>query len=174
MIVGTTKIMEEMVMAAKKKTAKKKTQKKKVVAGVKPENNKVPVRKKSRGGKNYKPTGEGPGGTRKGSGRKKGAATKKTREIADKLAADGEITPLEYLLGVMRETPEKLKEKYKAGDIDTEEYMVELAALQKRRDTAAEKAAPYVHARLSSIEAKVDNGAHEKWLALMDEAENAK
>ena len=35
----------------------------------------------------------GSGGARKGSGRKLGAATKKTREIADKLAESSDVTP---------------------------------------------------------------------------------
>lgn len=151
-------------MATKKKTTAKKTATKNVV---KQENNQEP-RKKSRGGKNYVPTGQGPGGARKGAGRKEGATTKKTREIADKLAADGELTPLEYLLGVMRETPAKLKQKYQAGEIDTQEYLAALEALQRRRDNAAEKAAPYIHPRLSSIQANIDDGSHEKWLALLE------
>jgi hypothetical protein len=44
------------------------------------------------------------------------------------------LTPLEYMLSVLRDET-----------MDTE-----------RRDWAAEKAAPYVHARLASIEAKHD------------------
>ena len=165
-------------MATKKKTTKKKTSKKKSKKKVakkkaakkkaarKSESNQT-TKKKNPGGRNYKPTGEGKGGKRANSGRKKGATTKKTREIADKLAESDEITPLEYMLGVLRETPAKLKAKYEAGEIDTEEYIVELQAMQKRKDNAAEKAAPYIHPRLSSIEAKVDDGAHEKWLAMM-------
>ena len=41
------------------------------------------------------------GGARKNAGRKAGAATTKTREIADKAMAEG-ISPLEYMLQVMR------------------------------------------------------------------------
>jgi hypothetical protein len=41
------------------------------------------------------------GGKRPGSGRKKGSATKRTREIADRAAEEG-ITPLEFMLNVMR------------------------------------------------------------------------
>jgi len=164
----TIRITGYAVMAAKKKIAKKKTQKKKVIKKVKPESNQTEPKKKSRGGKNYVKTGEGSGGARRGAGRKKGAATKKTRETADKLAADGEILPLDYLLAVMRETTDTLKAKYDAGDITSEEYIVELQTMQKRKDNAAEKAAPYIHARLSSIEAKVTDNAHERWLALME------
>lgn len=110
----------------------------------------------------------GPGGRRPGAGRKHGATTKKTKEIADKLAADGEITPLEYMLGVMRETPTKIKTQYDKGEIDAVEYAVKMTELIRRRDNAAEKAAPFIHPRLASIEAKVEDSGHEKWLALME------
>jgi len=72
------------------------------------------------------------GGARAGSGRKKGAATVKTRAIADKLAADGEETPLEFMLRVMRDP----------------------GAEPAHRMDMAKNAAPYIHARLSSIDAK--------------------
>lgn len=69
------------------------------------------------------------GGYRPGSGRKKGSATAKTREIADKAAAEG-ITPLEYMLDVMRD----------------------VGAPVERRDDMARAAAPYIHAKLSAVE----------------------
>lgn len=75
------------------------------------------------------------GGVRKGAGRKVGAATKKTREIANAVAEYG-ITPLEYLLSVMR-------------NADTE---------PRERLAAAQSAAPYVHAKLASIELSGPNG----------------
>jgi hypothetical protein len=69
------------------------------------------------------------GGKRDGAGRPAGAVTKRSREMAENASKDG-ITPLEYMLRVLRdETAEK-----------------------EQRMWAAEKAAPYVHARLSSIE----------------------
>lgn len=108
------------------------------------------------------------GGARKGSGRKKGAATKKTREIADKLAASDEMTPLEYMLDTLRETPEKLKAKHTAGEIDTEQYIVALGDLTRRRDQAAQSAAPYIHPRLSSIEANIGLRGHDKFVELLD------
>jgi hypothetical protein len=49
---------------------------------------------KSKNQTKSKAIGAGRGGKRPGSGRKKGSATKKTREIADRAAAEG-ITPLE-------------------------------------------------------------------------------
>lgn len=69
------------------------------------------------------------GGKRAGAGRKLGSATKRTREIADKAAEEG-VTPLEYMLTVMRS--------------DTE--------APERRLDAAKSAAPYVHPKLASME----------------------
>jgi hypothetical protein len=69
------------------------------------------------------------GGKRQGAGRKVGSKTKKTREIAMRAAAGG-ITPLEFMLGIMRDENE---------------------AIEVRIDMA-KAAAPYVHPKLSSIE----------------------
>lgn len=73
------------------------------------------------------------GGKRVGAGRPKGAATKKTREIADRAASDG-LTPLEYMLDILRD----------------------VSADPAQRFEAAKHAAPYVHPKLSSVEAKVE------------------
>lgn len=67
------------------------------------------------------------GGARPGAGRKKGSQTKKTRKIAE-AARDKGITPLEYLLEVLRD---------------------ENNGLVTRLD-AAKAAAPYMHARLTA------------------------
>ena len=71
------------------------------------------------------------GGARSGSGRKKGSSTKKTREIADKVAESG-ITPLEVMIEAML-TMRSNGEIEKAASI-------------------AKDAAPYVHPRLTAIE----------------------
>jgi len=71
------------------------------------------------------------GGRRPGAGRKKGAVTAKTREIAEKAMTDG-ITPLEVMLGAMRSA-------WEAGD-------KEKAAFH------AKDAAPYMHPRLASVQ----------------------
>jgi hypothetical protein len=68
------------------------------------------------------------GGRREGAGRKPGALTKKTQEIVAACIADGNITPLEYLLQVMRNPNEDAA----------------------RRLDAAKSAAAYVHPRLSA------------------------
>ena len=71
-------------------------------------------------------------GERRG-GRQKGTLNTRTREIAEAALADG-MTPLDYLLTVMRDTK----------------------AEGAQRLDAAKAAAPYVHPRLSSVEAKVE------------------
>ena len=83
------------------------------------------------------------GGARPNAGRKVGAATKKTKEIADQAAQDG-ITPLEFMLRIMRDTGSE----------------------QKDRMAMAVSAAPYIHARLSSIEMNATVTNHE---AALDE-----
>jgi hypothetical protein len=75
-------------------------------------------------------SGNGHGGRRKGAGRKPGAKTKKTQEIAARAAEQG-VTPLEVLLGAMR--------------LYHERGQIALAC------AAAKDAAPYVHPRLSAV-----------------------
>ena len=69
------------------------------------------------------------GGRREGAGRPAGAVTKRSRAAAEKAAKSG-LTPLEYMLSVLRDEN----------------------ADSKDRMWAAEKAAPYVHPRLASTE----------------------
>lgn len=79
------------------------------------------------------------GGARKGAGRKPGSATKRTREIADKAAQEG-ITPLEYMLQIMRAAP--------SPGLEPRDLLVALTM----RFEAAKAAAPYIHPRLQAIE----------------------
>lgn len=81
----------------------------------------------------------GRGGARKGAGRKAGAATTKTREIADKAAESG-LTPLEFMLQVMRDEPR--------ADLEPRDALQATAM----RFEAAKAAAPYVHPRLAAVE----------------------
>lgn len=76
---------------------------------------------------------QGHGGARPGAGRKPGSATQRTREIAEKAINDG-ITPLEFMLNRMRDE----------------------GAPMADRQAMAISAAPYIHPKLSAIEAKVD------------------
>ena len=110
------------------------------------------------------------GGARPGAGRKVGAATKKTRKIADKLATDGEITPLEFLLQVMRTPPDDILAKRDKGEISTEECIELLVDLQKRRESAAEKTMQFIHPRLSAVTAEIKGTEHDQWVAMMEEA----
>lgn len=80
------------------------------------------------------------GGKRPGAGRKAGSATTRTREIADRAAEEG-ITPLEFLLQVMRCPP---------PDVIVEPK--EVTAWIDRQIDAAKAAAPYVHPRLAAVE----------------------
>ena len=71
------------------------------------------------------------GGKRSGAGRPVGPAQRASKEAFAKAAEGGEM-PLDYMLAVMRD---------KTAD-------------EKRRDTMAAAAAPYVHARLQSTTVK--------------------
>ncbi len=96
------------------------------------------------------------GGARKGSGRKLGAATKRTRQIADDLAKDPtRISPLDYMLDTLNETPDQLAEDLKSKKINSEEFVLRMKMNIERRDQAAKDAAPYIHPRLSSIAATI-------------------
>src|SRR5512134_292000 len=85
------------------------------------------------------------GGFRAGAGRKKGAATIRTRRIANELAREGQ-TPLEVMIDTMRELCQQ------AADAPT-------AAERTEKKLAAcaveEKAAPYIHPRLAAVAATV-------------------
>lgn len=73
------------------------------------------------------------GGSRPGAGRKKGAITTRTREIAEAALAGG-ITPLDYMLNILRDEKQS----------------------DAARFEAAKHAAPYVHAKLAAVDANVD------------------
>lgn len=74
----------------------------------------------------------GRGGKREGAGRKRGSVTrKKTRDLVEKHVRSGKITPLEVLLTAMERS-------FEQDDYET-------------AGRYAEKAAPYCHARLSSV-----------------------
>jgi hypothetical protein len=73
------------------------------------------------------------GGARPNAGRKPGALNKATKAAKAKAEAEG-IMPLDYMLSIMRD-----EESTKAERMDM-----------------AKSAAPYLHAKLSTIEATVD------------------
>lgn len=73
------------------------------------------------------------GGSRSGAGRKPGTTTKLNQAAREKALASG-VSPLDYMLTLLRNE-----------DLS-----------QSDRFEAAKAAAPYVHARLASVEAKHD------------------
>lgn len=75
------------------------------------------------------------GGPRPGGGRPKGSINRVTAEFRAEAAAAG-LMPLDHMLAILRNP-----------DIP-----------DARRDWAAEKAAPYLHAKLASVEHKGDTG----------------
>lgn len=74
-------------------------------------------------------SGKPKGGYRPGAGRKPGAINRKTQEIALRACDEG-LTPVEYLLAVMRDESNE----------------------QAVRIDAAKAAAPYCHPRLQAVE----------------------
>lgn len=69
------------------------------------------------------------GGARPGAGRKPGIPNKITQARREELLASG-VSPLDYMLGVLRNDQES----------------------PERRFAAAKEAAPYLHARLASVQ----------------------
>ena len=93
------------------------------------------------------------GGRRRGAGRPLGSKNKRSAEIA-RAAAESGITPIEVMLGAMRElwalgTPEA---KRQAADI-------------------AKDAAPYIHPRLASIDQTIKEDR--PFAILLEECSNA-
>ena len=75
------------------------------------------------------------GGARPGSGRKRGSPNKKTAALQQAVTESG-LTPLDYMLSVLRN---------EAGE-------------PRERLNAANMAAPYIHAKLSSVELSGKDG----------------
>ena len=83
-----------------------------------------------------------PPGLPKTGGRRKGVPNKATAQREAKIAESG-LTPLDYMLGLMRDAE-------LATDVRLE---------------AAKSAAPYVHPKLSQVDATIDGHmSHEAWL----------
>ncbi len=92
------------------------------------------------------------GGSRKGAGRKPGSATAKTREIADRIMAEG-LSPLEVMLTAMREHAKAKRWDFAAG--------------------IAKDAAPYVHPKLASVEMTGKDGGSIGFTFTLDKAGGA-
>ncbi|MCK4818014.1 hypothetical protein KA005_19745 [bacterium] len=98
------------------------------------------------------------GGEKKG-GRAKGTPNKKTAEQIKKVEDSG-VTPLEYLLSVMREP------------IPKEADLAQIIAMTSSKMDAAKSAAPYVHAKLASIEVRAEIETFEKVISAEPLTEN--
>jgi hypothetical protein len=93
----------------------------------------------------------GRGGARKGAGRKPGAATKRTRAIADHAAATG-LTPLEVMLGAMHALHKHANAMSDGDEADMGGRKVGRLGLLVSAAEVAKDAAPYMHPRLQAIE----------------------
>lgn len=88
----------------------------------------------------------GHGGRREGSGRKESAVTRVTREVAERELPTG-VTPLEVMLRTMRALwaeANPIDEKGKPAPMNVEKA--------KEAMVVADKAAPYCHARIASVD----------------------
>lgn len=86
---------------------------------------------------------------KKSGGRKPGTPNKKTAEVQKAVEESG-ITPLDYMLKIMRD-----------DSIPEDAELAQIIALAGLRFEAAKAAAPYVHAKLSSIEVNANVTTHE-------------
>lgn len=75
------------------------------------------------------------GGARPGAGRKPGVPNKVTQVREAEIAAAG-LTPLEFMLSILRDTTREYPERFEA----------------------AKQAAPYCHARLAAMAVEIDVG----------------
>lgn len=107
------------------------------------------------------------GGRQKGTPNKRGAIATRTREVAEKAAAEG-VTPLDVMLSNMRhfqklaESAEKALAELSAAaiaelqpDDQFKRLMAEVKKTVGLRESAqgcARDAAPYMHSRLASVE----------------------
>jgi hypothetical protein len=89
------------------------------------------------------------GGARPGAGRKAGVLTKRTREVAEAIGAKGD-TPLDTLNELRLWAVSEFRKAVEGDDPTRAAEAAEFAA------DVANKQAPYIHPRLSSVEAKVD------------------
>ena len=118
------------------------------------------------------------GGARPGAGRKTGALTKRTREVAERAVAAGK-TPLEIMFENMYHfqqvaidaeatleglTAEEFAGQVASGATPEDQFKFLLATVKKTAglrqmaQDAARDAAPYVHPRLSAVDAKLTHG----------------
>jgi len=106
---------------------------------------------------------------KKYGGRQKGSGNKRPKELLAKVEASG-LTPLEYLLSVMRApVPVELQ-----GIVDPEDVSDDMAraltSWHAQRVDAAKAAAPYIHPKLNAIHTTTDTSkTFEQWLTEIDD-----
>lgn len=113
------------------------------------------------------------GGKQPGAGRPKGSLSSKTQELLARAASEG-IMPMEVLLGDMRlyhkMGQEKIAEAKKAQtDGEREKALREAAAAKSIARECAEKVSPYMHPKLSSMQASVNVKTPEQALLELDD-----
>lgn len=91
-----------------------------------------------------------PGQSGNPNGRPKGALDKRTREVAERLAKDGGISPLDVLVTIMRERYAFYQQEVAKPVQDRDP--VALAKAAESAVFVAEKAAPFLHPKLAAIE----------------------
>jgi len=97
------------------------------------------------------------GGSRKGAGRKVGAANRRTRQIADEAMKQG-MSPLEVMLDNMRfahtgaeHCLERLVTEHEKSPLEMFDAYKEMLKLRAMAQEAAKDGAPYMHPRLAAI-----------------------
>lgn len=112
------------------------------------------------------------GGAREGAGRKAGVKNQRTQELIAKATENG-ITPMEVLLNDMRFfynlSQNKMMEaqSFEPGKEQAKAFRAALSLKDIARNCAI-AAAPYVHPKLSSIQANVVIADHERALAELE------
>ncbi len=99
------------------------------------------------------------GGARENGGRKKGIPNKKTQELIARVQSEG-LMPLDIFLNDMRyfynlgENKMRIAENTEPGKAQAKEFRAAAELKSIARDCGRD-AAPYVHARLASLQANV-------------------
>lgn len=92
---------------------------------------------------------KGRGGSRPNAGRKKGGATTKTREIADKVIAEAKgNSPLEVMLRIMEGLVEQAEQ---ARNSEEPEVRMSATRIMMMAANVAKDAAPFIHPRLANV-----------------------
>lgn len=112
------------------------------------------------------------GGKRKGAGRPIGALSKKNKELQIQVMEEG-ITPLQVLINDMRfyyNLGEQEFLKIRGKELLEESYVIFKVAhgLKNTARECAIMAAPYIHPKLASIDAKIAVSNHETALAELE------